>query len=98
MKPARVPTTILNFPARSYIFNEPYGVSLIMSPWNYPFQLCIAPLAGSMAAGNCAVLKPSEYTPGTSGVLESMINDHFPKNYIHVINGGAETGKALLDE
>jgi aldehyde dehydrogenase (NAD+) len=98
MRPERVPSTLVNFPSSGYIINEPYGLSLIISPWNYPFQLCIVPLIGAIAAGNCAVLKPSELAPVTSRMLEKMINEHFPEQYIHVVNGDAETAKELLDQ
>ena len=62
-KPKKVKTPLTQFPAKSRIYSEPYGVVLIMSPWNYPFQLTIAPLVGAIAAGNCALVKPSNYSP-----------------------------------
>ena len=78
-KPKRVPTPITQFPSRSFIYPEPYGVVLIMSPWNYPFQLTIAPLAGAICAGNCAIVKPSAYSPNTSAVMARMIRELFPE-------------------
>jgi aldehyde dehydrogenase (NAD+) len=97
-KSEKVHSTLFNFPSTAFIRKEPYGVALIISPWNYPFQLCMVPLVGAIGAGNCAVIKPSEFTPATSGVIESMINRNFPEDYIHVINGDAQTGKSLLEE
>lgn len=97
-KPRRVTTPMTHIGSKSYIYSEPYGVTLIISPWNYPFQLAIAPLIGAIAAGNCAVLKPSELTPKTSEVLSRLIREHFPKEYITVIEGGVETNQALLKE
>ena len=97
-KPQKVKTPITHIGSKSYIYSEPYGVALIISPWNYPFQLAIAPLIGAIAAGNCAVLKPSELTPRTSQVLEQLIKDIFPEEYIAVVQGGVETSQALLRE
>lgn len=97
-KPKRVKTPITNFGASSYIYSEPYGVTLIISPWNYPFQLLMAPLIGSIAAGNCCVLKPSEYTPNTSKIITKVINENFKKEFIAVVNGGVEVSTELLQE
>lgn len=97
-KPKKVKTPITHIGSKSYIYSEPYGVALIISPWNYPFQLAIAPLIGAIAAGNCAVIKPSELTPRTSQVLEQLITDIFPEEYIAVVQGGVETSQALLRE
>jgi len=71
---------------------------LIIAPWNYPFQLAIAPLIGVIAAGNCAILKPSELTPKTSAVLDELISELFPEEYVSVVQGGVETSQALLKE
>ena len=98
MKHMRVPSNLINFPSSSRILKEPYGVSLIISPWNYPFQLCMMPLTGAIAAGNCAILKPSELAPSTSSLLENIINANFPKEYIHVVSGGAEETQGLLNQ
>lgn len=97
-KPKRVKETILNFPAKSYIYPKPYGVTLIIAPWNYPFQLMLAPLIGAMAAGNCTVLKPSEITPNTSAVIAEIIRQNYSEEYIAVVEGGVETTQHLLDE
>jgi len=94
----RVRTPLLAFPSKSCILPEPYGIALILSPWNYPFQLELAPLVGAMAAGNCAMLKPSEHAPNTSRLVAKLINDNFDRKYLHVIEGGVETAKSLLKE
>ena len=73
-RPKRLPSNLLNFPSSSFLMHEPYGVSLIIAPWNYPLQLAMGPLAGAMAAGNCAILKPSELAPATSALLKEIIN------------------------
>lgn len=91
-----VKESLINFPARSYTYPDPYGLSLIMGPWNYPFQLLINPLVGAMAAGNCAILKPSELTPTTSAVIAAMIREHFDEAYIAAVEGGADTSQNLL--
>lgn len=96
--PQRVKTPLTLFGSSSYIYSEPYGVALIIAPWNYPFQLLIAPLIGAIAAGNCAVLKPSELTPRTSEALEQLIRELYPEEYIAVVQGGVETSQALLQE
>ncbi len=90
---------IVHFPAKSYIYKEPYGVTLIIGPFNYPFQLIISPLIGAISAGNCSIIKPSENTPNTSLLLEKLINENFDEKYIQVINplGGKETVSYLLD-
>lgn len=97
-KPRRVKTSLTGLGSKSYIYPEPYGVALIISPWNYPFQLAIAPLIGAIAAGNCAVIKPSELTPRTSTIIRNIINENFPNGYISVVEGGVETSTALLKE
>jgi len=98
MKPQFVPTPLTQFPSRSFIYPEPYGVVLIMSPWNYPFQLTAAPLLGAISAGNCAIIKPSAYSPNTSKVMVKMIRDLFAENYVAVIEGGRSENEALLNE
>lgn len=95
-KPKKVKTPITNFKSSSYIYPEPYGNTLILSPWNYPFQLSIVPLIGSIAAGNTVILKPSSTSYYTSKIIEKIINENFDTGYIHVITG--ERGKKLLDE
>ncbi|MEM7105104.1 MAG: aldehyde dehydrogenase [Bacteroidota bacterium] len=97
-KPKRVPTPLFHAKAKSYIKSDPYGVTLIIAPWNYPFQLSVGPLIGAMAAGNTAVIKPSEISPNTSAVIAQMFNEHFDPKYIAVVEGGIPESKALLDE
>jgi aldehyde dehydrogenase (NAD+) len=87
MEPEYVPTDLVNLPSRSTIYRDPLGVVLIISPWNYPFQLLFNPLIGAIAGGNCAVLKPSEFAPATAAVIEKICNTIFPKQYIHAIQG-----------
>jgi aldehyde dehydrogenase (NAD+) len=87
MQPQRVGTNLLNLPSKSYVITEPLGMVLIISPWNYPFQLLFAPLAGAIAAGNCVVLKPSEFAPATSAVMKKIIDANFEKQYIQFIEG-----------
>nr|WP_202946168.1 aldehyde dehydrogenase family protein [Desulfosporosinus orientis] len=81
-----------------YIYREPYGVALIIAPWNYSFQLAVAPLIGAIAAGNCAIIKPSELTPNTADILSRLISEIFPEEYIAVVQGGVETSQGLLAE
>jgi len=97
MKDQRVPTPVTSFGGQSYIHRQPLGVVLIMAPWNYPFQLSIAPLVAAMAAGNCVVLKPSRYARQTSALLANLIAEHFPREYIALFEGGKEVNTALLE-
>ena len=87
MKPQRVSTNLLNFPSAGKIVSDPLGVVLIIAPWNYPFQLLMAPLIGAMAAGNCAVLKPSEFAPATAAIMKKLIEETFAQDYIRFIEG-----------
>lgn len=87
MQPKRVATNLLNLPSRSYIYKEPLGVVLIIGPWNYPMQLLFTPLAGAIAAGNCAVLKPSEFAPATSAVMKKMVEEIFAPEYVLFTEG-----------
>ncbi|MBS4042622.1 MAG: aldehyde dehydrogenase [Chitinophagaceae bacterium] len=91
MKPKKVRTNLLNLPSSSYIYHEPLGVVLIIAPWNYPFQLLFTPLIGAIAAGNCVVLKPSEFTPATSSIMKKIIEETFDENYILYIEGDGAT-------
>lgn len=97
-KPKRVFTPITQFPSSSFIYQEPYGVVLIMSPWNYPFQLTVAPLIGAVCAGNCAIVKPSAYSVHTSKLLARMVQELFKDKYVAVIQGGRQENEALLNE
>lgn len=82
MEPERAATNLLNIPSSSYVYKEPLGVVLIIGPWNYPFQLLINPLIGAIAAGNCVVLKPSEFAPATEAVMKKIIEEVFHPEYI----------------
>lgn len=95
-KPKSVATPLPLFGTSSYIHYEPKGVCLIISPWNYPFQLAISPLVSAIAAGNCAMIKPSEMTPNTSKVLADLVRETFAKEEIALIEGGVETTTELL--
>ena len=95
-KPKRVATPLMHFPAKSKIYTEPLGVVLIMSPWNYPLQLTIAPLIAAISAGDCAVVKPSRYSPATSAVMGQMLNQYFDQEYISVFQGGSQVNTELL--
>lgn len=97
-QPKKVSTGIAQFPASAQIYPEPLGVILIISPWNYPFSLLISPLVGAIAAGNCAILKPSEIAAHTSGAIAKMIDKTFDPHYIAIVEGGVEASQALLAE
>lgn len=91
MQPRRLKTNLVNFPSSGKLYYDPLGVTLIISPWNYPLQLLLIPLIGAIAGGNCVVLKPSELAPATAGVVERMMNAIYPDHYIKVVQGnGAE--------
>ncbi len=98
MRERAVPTPIAQFPARSFVSPEPYGVALIIAPWNYPIQLCLSPLAGAISGGNCAVLKPSAYAPATSAALAKIIARTFAPQYIAVVEGGRAENSTLLEQ
>lgn len=91
---------IVYYPSKSYIYKEPYGVTLIIGPFNYPFQLVVAPLIGAISAGNTAIIKPSENSRNIALLLEKLINENFPEGYLRVVNplGGKETVSLLLDK
>ena len=91
-------TPLAQFPAKSLTVSEPYGVVLIMSPWNYPFLLTVEPLIGAIAAGNCCVVKPSAYSPATSAVLRDILAECFPPEFVAVVEGGRAENQALLDQ
>lgn len=98
MRGKTVPAPLCHFPAYGEVRPEPYGVVLIMAPWNYPFLLNMEPLCDAIAAGNCCVLKPSAYAPATSALLKKMLSEVFPQEYITVIEGGREENALLLEE
>lgn len=97
-KTKSVTTPMMQFPAKSFIKYEPYGTVLIIGPFNYPFQLVMSPLIGALAAGNCAVVKPSEMTPQTSMVVQEILEEVFPSDYVKVVQGEKEVTSQLLDE
>jgi len=94
----RVRTPLAQFAASSYQLPTPYGNTLIMSPWNYPFLLTVDPLIAAIAAGNTAVVKPSAYSPATGKVVEKIIGACFPPEYVAVVTGGRRENAALLEE
>ncbi len=91
MQPESVATDFVNIPSTSKIYRDPLGVVLIISPWNYPFQLLLNPLIGAIAGGNCVVLKPSEFATATANVIEKIITAIFPEEYITVVQGDGAT-------
>ncbi|BAZ53021.1 aldehyde dehydrogenase [Nostoc sp. NIES-4103] len=97
-KPKKAPLAKEFFLYSAKIYPEPLGVVLIIGAWNYPFNLIISPLIGAIAAGNCAVIKPSELAPYTSGLIAEIINKYFDQEYIAVVEGGVETSQKLLAE
>lgn len=97
-KPRRASLSLSQMPGSAWVQPEPLGVALIIGPWNYPFQLIISPLMGAIAAGNCAILKPSELAPATSSVLARLIEETFDPAYVALVEGGADTAQALLAE
>jgi len=94
----QVPTHLGNFPSKSMVIQEPYGTVLIISPWNYPFLLSIQPLIGAIAAGNTVVIKPSNYSPHATQILQKIISQSFPSDYVAVITGGRDENTALLEQ
>lgn len=98
MNPLKTKTLLPLQPSQSVVYPEPLGVILIIGPWNYPFQLLMAPLIGAIAAGNCAVIKPSDQTPHVSALVAKLIRDTFEPEYIAVVTGpGADIGPKLID-
>ena len=97
-KDRRVRTPLAQFHSKSFTVKQPYGVVLIMSPWNYPFMLTLEPLIGAIAAGNCCVVKPSAYSPATSAIIRTLAGECFPPEYVTVVEGGRAENQALLDQ
>lgn len=97
-KPERCRPSIAQMPGRAYVYKQPFGVALVMSPWNYPFQLTMNPLIGAVAAGNCALVKPSAYAPNTALVMQEICEAAFEPGWVTVIQGGREENSALLEE
>jgi aldehyde dehydrogenase (NAD+) len=97
-KPKKVKRSLSSPTSKNFIYSQPYGVCLIMAPWNYPFQLCISPLIGAIMAGNTAIIKPSELAPNTSKVIYEMISKYFDEKYIAVVEGEIAENQYLLDK
>ncbi len=97
-RPRHAATPLTQFPSRSTVYPEPYGVSLILSPWNYPLQLTLVPLISALAAGCTAVVKPSAYAPATSQAVAELLGALFEPRYVAVIQGGRAENAALLEE
>lgn len=98
MRPKNMNTNLMNLPGKSKIYKDPLGIVLIISPWNYPFQLAFSPLVGAIAAGNCVIVKPSEFTPATSEIMEKIIQEIFTDEYVYLIQGnGAEIVPAIIN-
>lgn len=96
MEREQVATPLTHTGTKSYIYKEPYGVTLVISPWNYPLQLALAPTIGAIAAGNCVIIKPSEFAQATSSLINKMIKETFDPNYITVVEGAQDVSKELL--
>ncbi|OEK02942.1 aldehyde dehydrogenase [Roseivirga sp. 4D4] len=95
-KSVRTPLYLL--PSSSYLKHEPRGVVLIVAPWNYPFQLIMTPLIGAISAGNCVMLKPSEFSPNTNAAMEDIIREVFEPGHVTMVHGGKPTNQALFSE
>ncbi len=98
MKEKKVKSHIVDFPSKSFISPHPYGVVLIISPWNYPVTLTLGPLVGALASGNTVIIKPSEYSINTTKVIDRIINETFDKSYVRVVQGDATFTNDLLNE
>ncbi|MCK5470664.1 MAG: aldehyde dehydrogenase [Cyclobacteriaceae bacterium] len=98
MRPEKVKSSLASLPAKSYIYREPHGLSLIIGPWNYPVQLIFEPLVGAIAAGNCIVLKPSELAAHTSALVKKIVDEIYDESYVAVVEGGAQETQVLLAE
>ncbi len=97
-RPRPVPLPLWLLPGQGAVHLEPLGCVLIVGPWNYPFQLCLRPLVSALAAGNTAVLKPSEHAPRTADVIAALVQRHFPPEVVQVVTGDAAVGASLLEE
>ena len=92
----KISPSIINFPSKDYILPEPYGVTLHISPWNYPFQLSLGPLIGAVAAGNTVILKPSEHSVSTSALIKKIISESFDQDHVSLILGDSKVATKLL--
>jgi len=98
MQPEKAKTNLVNIPSSSYVMREPMGVVLILGPWNYPLQLLFTPLVGAIAAGNCVVVKPSEFAPATGAIMETIITETFSPEYILSVEGdGAQVVPLMMN-
>ena len=97
-KPRRRSAGLFNFPGKTRVYHDPHGVCLVMSPWNYPFQLTIMPLVGAIAGGNTVIVKPSAYSPATQDCIADMITETFDPSYITVVTGGRDANQNLLEQ
>ena len=97
-KDKTVATPLAQFHAKSFTSVQPYGVTLVMSPWNYPFMLALEPAIGAIAAGNCVVIKPSAYAPHTSAVIAELIRGCFAPHFVAVVEGGRTENTQLLEQ
>ena len=97
-RPVRTPASLSQFPGSCRVIREPRGVTLVMSPWNYPFLLALQPAAGAIAAGNCCVIKPSAYAPAVSRCIRDLIGEIFPPRYVAVVEGGRAENAGLLEQ
>lgn len=98
MKKKAVLPSLSQMPGRCYQMNEPYGVVLILAPWNYPFQLTMEPLIGAIATGNCVILKPSNYAPATSKLISTLLQEIYSCEFVNVVQGGRQENQILLDQ
>ncbi len=97
MRPQKTATNLVNLPSKSFLFPSPRGVVLIIGPWNFPLQLLLIPLAGAIAAGNCVMVKPSEFAPATADIIEKIITETFSKDHVGIAQGeGAEVVPAMM--
>ena len=96
-KPKKIRSSMLNFPSNDFIISEPYGCTLVIAPWNYPFQLALSPVISAIASGNTVVLKPSEITKHTGKIIKTLLSDIFEENHLKVILGGIPETTQLLN-
>ena len=98
MTPQKVKAPLTHKGSKNMIYKEPYGTVLVIAPWNYPFQLALAPVLGAIAAGNTVIIKPSEHTPTVSWVIKKMVEQYFSPNYIAVVEGDKEVTQELMEQ
>ena len=96
-KPKKIRSSMLNFPSNDFIISEPYGCTLVIAPWNYPFQLAVSPIISAIASGNTVVLKPSEITEHTGEIIKTLLSDIFEENHLKVVLGGVPETTQLLN-